>query len=123
MEIFSATPHADINSSTLSRPRHAVFHSFLSDNSKQDAATTTAHSKRLISFLKNKQVLTTSLSTIWENTDGFAEQYRCASALYLMSVMSQTYSIIIDHGISAPRHRKEVVDGLNDVDKSYVYIS
>ena len=56
---FSAAPQEDINSSTLSRPRHAVFHSFLSDDSKQYAPTTTAHSKRLISFLKNKQVLTT----------------------------------------------------------------
>ena len=45
LEIFSAAPHADINSTTPSRPRHAVFHSFLSDDSKQDAATTTAHRK------------------------------------------------------------------------------
>ena len=81
LEHFSAEPQTDINSSTLLRPRHAVFHSFLSDDSKQDAATTTAHRKRLISLLKKKQVLTTSLSTIWENTDGCAEQYRCASAL------------------------------------------
>ena len=88
LEHFSAAPQADINSSTLSRPWHAVFHSFLSNDSKQDAATTTAHSKQLISLLKNKKVLTTSLSTIWENTDGCAEQYRCASALYLMSVIS-----------------------------------
>ena len=72
LEHFSAAPQADINSSTLARPRHAVFHSFLSDDSKQDAATTTAHSKRFISLLNNKQVLTTSLSTIWENTDGCA---------------------------------------------------
>ena len=107
MEHFSAAPQADTDSSTLSRPRHAVFHSFLSDDSKQDAATTTAHRKHLMSFLKNKQVLNTSLSTIWENTDGCAEQYRCASSLYLMSVISQTYSIIIDHGISASGHGKE----------------
>ena len=45
LEHFSASPQADINSSTLSRPRHAVFHSFLSDDIKQDAATNTAHSK------------------------------------------------------------------------------
>ena len=121
LEHFSAAPQADINSFTLPRPRHAVFHYFLSDDSKQDAATTTAHSKRLISLLKNEKVLKTSLSTIWENTDGCAEQYRCASALYLMSVMSQTYSIIIDWGVSAPGHGKEVVDGLNAVDKSYIY--
>ena len=90
LEHFSAAPQADINSSTLSSPRHAVFHYFLSGDSKQDASTNTAHRKRLISLLKNKQVLTTSLSTIWENSDGCAEQYICASALYLMSLMSQT---------------------------------
>ena len=45
LEHLSPEPQADINSSTLSRPRHAVFHSFLSDDSKQDAATTTAHIK------------------------------------------------------------------------------
>ena len=72
LEHFSAAPPVDINSSTLSRPRHAVFHSFLYDDSKQDAATTTANSKRLISLMNNTQVLTTSLSTIWENTDGCA---------------------------------------------------
>ena len=121
LENFSAEPQADINSTTLSRPRHALFHSFLSDDSKQDASTTTAHSKRLISLLNNKQVLTTSLSTIWGNNDGCAEQYRCDSALYLMSVISQNYSLIIDRGISAPGHGKEVVDGLNDVDKRYIY--
>ena len=38
-----------------------------------------------------------------------------------MPVMSQCYSIIIDQGISAPGHGKEVVDGLNAVDKQYIY--
>ena len=69
-------------------------------------------------FVDITKILTTSLSTIWENTDGCAEQYRCASSLYLMSVMSQCYYIIIDQGISAPGHGKEVRDGLNAVDKS-----
>ena len=58
--------------------------------------------------------------TIWENTDGCAEQYRCASALYLMSVIYQCYSIIIDQGISVPGNGKEVVYGLNDVDRCYI---
>ena len=38
-----------------------------------------------------------------------------------MPDMSQCHSIIIDRGISALGHGKEVVDGLNAVDKSYVY--
>ena len=48
LENFSALPQVDINSSTLSRQHHVVFHSFLSDDSKQDAATTTENSKRWI---------------------------------------------------------------------------
>ena len=74
LEHVSAAPQVEINSSTLSRPPHALFHPFLSDDSKQDADTTTAHSKRLISLLKNKLVLTTPLSTTWENTYGCSEQ-------------------------------------------------
>ena len=86
-----------------------------------DADTTNAHRKSFISLLKEKTLLTTSLSKIWENTDGCAEQYICASEIYLMSVMSQCYSIIIDRGISAPGNGKEVGDGLNDVDKRSIH--
>ena len=70
---------------------------------------------------QGKNLLTTSLGKIWENTDGCAEKYRCASSLYLMSFMSQCYSIIIDWGIGAPGYDKEVADGLNYVDKCYIY--
>ena len=49
-----------------------TFSLFLYDDSKQDSATTTAHSKRFISLLKEKKLLTTYLSTIWGNTDGCA---------------------------------------------------
>ena len=38
-----------------------------------------------------------------------------------MSVMSKCYSITIDRGISAPVHGKEVFDGLNSIDKRYIY--
>ena len=43
-----------------------MFHSFLSDDSKQDAAATTADSKRLIELLKEQKLLTSTLSKIWE---------------------------------------------------------
>ena len=74
LETFSALPTADINTPIPSRQSHAVFHSFLSDDSKQDAATTTAHSKPWILLLKEKKSLTKSLITILENTDGCDEQ-------------------------------------------------
>ena len=48
LEHFSALPKVDINTTTQPRQRHAVFHYFLSDDSKQDSATTTAHSKSSI---------------------------------------------------------------------------
>ena len=54
LEHFSALPKVDINSATPSRQNHAVFRSFLSSDSKQYAATTTAHSKRLIELFKYK---------------------------------------------------------------------
>ena len=57
LEHFSALPKADINSTTPSRQRHAVFHYFLSDDIKQDVATTTAHTKRFISLLKDKKTI------------------------------------------------------------------
>ena len=71
--------------------------------------------------LRKEKILTSELSKIWENTDGCAEQYICASAIYLMSVMSQCYSVIIDRGISAPGHVKEVVGGINAIYKRYIY--
>ena len=41
--------------------------------------------------------------------------------MYLMSVMSQCYSIIIHRGISALGNGKEVAYGLNSVYKRYIY--
>ena len=68
-----------------------------------------------------QKLLISSLSTIWGKTDDCSEQYRYASELYLMSVRSHCYSAKIDWGISAPGHGKEVVDGLNAIDKRYIY--
>ena len=94
---------------------------FFSDDRKQDDTNITTHSKRLIEIFKC--IFTSALSIICENTDGCAEQYRCVSSLYPMSVLSQCYSIIIDCGISAHGHGKEVVYGMNVIGKRYIYIS
>ena len=57
LEHFSALPKTDINSTTPSRQSHALFYYFLYDDRKQDNATTTANSKRLISLRKYKNYL------------------------------------------------------------------
>ena len=38
-----------------------------------------------------------------------------------MLFFSQCYSIIIDQGIIEPGHGKEMFDGLNVIDKRYIY--
>ena len=55
LENFSELPQIEINASTKPCPRHAVFHYFLSDDSKQDADNTTGHRNRLIELLKNQK--------------------------------------------------------------------
>ena len=57
------------------------------------------------------------MNTIWENTGGCVEQYRCTTVLYLSSILSHTYNIIIYHDVGEPGHVKEIVDGLNATDK------
>ena len=57
LENFSELPETGINSSSKSCRRHAVFHSFLSDYSKQDASTTTSQRKLLIELLKGEKYL------------------------------------------------------------------
>ena len=57
------------------------------------------------------------MSTIWENTDGFAEQHFCETALYLLSLLAHAYNIIFDCGVGAPVNSREVVDGLNCIRK------
>ena len=60
-----------------------------------------------------------NLSTTWENTHGCDENYRCETALHVLSMISQAYSIIIYHGVSVPGHGREVVDILNVTDKRF----
>ena len=59
-------------------------------------------------------------SILWEETDGCAKQYHCATAIYLLSLISKTYNIVIDRAVGAPGHGKDVVDGLNAVIKAFL---
>ena len=48
-------------------------------------------------------------STVWKDTDGCAKQYTSALDIYLTTVLSSEYGIIIDRSINAPVHGKNVV--------------
>ena len=70
----------------------AVFHYFLSDSIKQDSATTAAQIKHIVKLLHNRRIRFVGLSTISENTDVCLEQYRCATVLYLLSILAYAYN-------------------------------
>ena len=118
-EHFSASYQKTLSSYLHSCKRHAMFHSFLSYNSKQDSDTTAVDIKRIIELLENVKVIFTGMSTIWDNTDSCTEHYICDTELYLFSILSQASIIIICHGISAPDQDREVLDGLHATDKKW----
>ena len=55
-----------------------------------------------------------------ENTDECAKKYICATALYLLSMLSNSYNIVIDRIIWSLGHGKYVVDGLNATDNFFL---
>ena len=57
LEHFSTLSNSGINSPTKSCPRHVLFHYVLSDDSKQDDATTTSHWNILVELLKEGKIL------------------------------------------------------------------
>ena len=98
-----------------------MFHSFLCDNIKQDADMIAAHKKRIIDLFKIYKKLGFGVSTIWYNTYGCANNYRCDTALFLLSTLSQYYDIVIYRGIIARGHVREFLDGLNDKNKRSIF--
>ena len=62
----------------------AQFHSNLSDKSGQYSITTATHICILLHFLLKKQVIGPLFTTMWDHTDGFSNQYRCISSIYLL---------------------------------------
>ena len=95
------------------------FHSHLSDSCIQNAGSTHQHMTVLIDLLFKKKLISEG-STLYCNTDGASKQYRCANALCYLSLLSTKYNIKIERAIGAPGHGKDLVDGLNAVDKHYL---
>eukprot|EP00957_Ditylum_brightwellii_P135828 10360457-Ditylum_brightwellii.AAC.1 len=96
------------------------FYSYLSDDSDQNAAKTTSHLDNMLVELVRRKIFSQKVSTIWEEMDGCTKQYRCATACYLLFYISMEFNIVIDHAVGAPGHGKDVVYGLNAVDKAYL---
>ena len=91
----------------------APFNYHLSDVSDQDAITNVTHICIIPQFILTKQTLSPFLTTLWDHTDGCANHYCCASAIYLLSCIALEFSIIIDRTVIEPWYGKYVIDGLN----------
>ena len=96
------------------------FHSYLSDDTTQMACTVHCHMIKLITQLMNDNVLSKG-GRLLSTTDGCAKQYKCATAIYLLSMLSKTYNIVIDRALCAPGHGKSEVDSINGVDKNTIH--
>ena len=84
LEHFSEPAQTETPGTPQSRRSQSVFHSFFSDDRKQDSSTTISHIKCIIELLNQRNIISNTLIKIWENTDGCAEHYRCDTALYPM---------------------------------------
>ena len=100
-------------------PTVREFYLHLSDSKPQNAATTTAHLQTLLEKVFEKKQMIRG-GTMWDQTDGCANQYRCSIAYYLMSYLSKSYQNFVDRAVDTPVHGKDVVDGLNAVQKRYL---
>ena len=58
-----------------------------------------------------------------ENIDGFADNYRWLTTLYLLLILDHYYDIIIDCDLGETGCGKDVVDVLNSIKKLHSYIS
>eukprot|EP00957_Ditylum_brightwellii_P119436 9112032-Ditylum_brightwellii.AAC.1 len=84
------------------------FHSFLSNDSDQGAATTAAHIEQFLKLQPDSNRIEREESTVMEDTKGCSKQYRSACSLYLISAICMKYGIVIDHAVGAPGHGKDV---------------
>ena len=64
-------------------------------------------------------LLVSGMSTVWKDTDSFVKQYRYAIDIYLMTLLSYLYRIIMDNPINEPGNRNNVAYGLDTTDKIY----
>ena len=74
----------------------------------------------LKTFLESGRLLS-GMSTVWEDTDGCANQYSCALFIYLMTVLSSSNVIIMDCVMNARCHVNNVVDVLNATDEHFFW--
>ena len=62
--------------------------------------------------------LSDGLLEILDDSDGCAEQYRCATALYMLHKLAEEEDLVYDRAIDAEGHGKTDIDGLSGGNKN-----
>ena len=75
----------------------------MSDNGTQNSATVYCHMTKHLNFLVDQNLLTTG-GRILSSTDGAAKQYKSATSIYFMSMLSQSFGVVVDRAITCLGH-------------------
>ena len=122
-EHFGSHRSVSMEGRTLEYIRHSTgkiefhFHSFLTEEKRQDSRTTHVHMHELLDELQKAGKIAPGDTTFLDLVDGCGKQYRSGTALFFLSILATTYQIVIDRMVTAPGHGKGKIDGLNAVDK------
>ena len=57
---------------------------------------------------------------MWDQIYGYAKQYRCSIAYYLIPFLSKSYQIVLGGAIDTLGHVKYVVGGFKSIQKRYL---
>jgi hypothetical protein len=87
--------------------RRVVSYSHLSDEKPQIAATTFQNTNDMLNDLKERQeVIDDNYNMIIYITDGCAGQYKCGTALYLLTILAQNTGKVLYHFVKCAGHGK-----------------
>ena len=96
------------------------YYAHFSDDAKQHASTCYENLRKELNLMKKLGVLVENQTVILDHTDGCCAQYRSASAICLLSMLSNFFLVPINRMIHAPSHGKGKVDGLGAVTKRFL---
>ena len=64
--------------------------------------------------------LSDGLLEILDDSDGCTEQYRCATALYMLHKLAEEEDLVYDRAIDAEGHGKKYIDGLSGGNNNHI---
>ena len=105
------------------------FYSILTTEKQQDGRVVYENTKIVLDHIKRELLrgsdvggieFSDGLKEILDDSDGCMEQYKCATALYMLHKLANEEDIIYDRGIDAGGHGKKDIDGYNGGDKGII---